>query len=96
MVLVVNLFWWLIYNFLSLCFTGCSTVLVPARVVQALKLNIDDMCAPQPPHLQRRFNASYNPEYGKILNPLLYTVSSNFYFYQVDFYTDLFDFGDWF
>ncbi|BBH06209.1 hypothetical protein Prudu_017789 [Prunus dulcis] len=43
--------------------TGCSTVLVPARVVQALKLNIDDMCAPQQPHLQRRFNASYNPEY---------------------------------
>ncbi|CAL2268224.1 unnamed protein product [Prunus armeniaca] len=47
--------------------TGCSTVLVPARVVQALKLNIDDMCAPQPPHLQRRFNASYNPEYDVAL-----------------------------
>ncbi|KAM2566736.1 hypothetical protein TB1_009198 [Malus domestica] len=38
----------------------CSTVLLPARVVQALNLNIDDM---QHPQLQRRFNGKLNSDY---------------------------------
>ncbi|KAG4922010.1 hypothetical protein AAZX31_18G173100 [Glycine max] len=42
---------------------ACSTVLVPTRVAQALNLNLDDMMAGQPQHLQR-FNASSNMENG--------------------------------
>ncbi|BFG40873.1 hypothetical protein CerSpe_271470 [Prunus speciosa] len=41
--------------------TSCSTVLVPARVVQALKLNIDDMCAPQPPPPSASFQCKLQP-----------------------------------
>ena len=40
---------------------ACSTALVPARVVQALNLNLDDMVGGQPQHLHR-FNASSNME----------------------------------
>ncbi|KAM2954539.1 hypothetical protein FF1_032805 [Malus domestica] len=39
----------------------CSTALLPARVVQALNLNIDDM--QQQPQLQRRFNGRLNSDY---------------------------------
>lgn len=50
-------------------FTGCSTVLLPDRVVQALNLNLEAMEAP--PNLQPRCNGSFNGEYGKHLNPNL-------------------------
>ncbi|XP_024024946.1 uncharacterized protein LOC21406409 [Morus notabilis] len=40
---------------------ACSTVLVPARVVQALNLNLDDMCGAQP-QIQPRFNGSFTPD----------------------------------
>ncbi|XP_062095420.1 uncharacterized protein LOC133801257 [Humulus lupulus] len=39
---------------------ACSTVLLPARVVQALNLNLDDMCGQ--PQLQPRYNGRFGPE----------------------------------
>lgn len=40
---------------------GCSTVLLPARVVQALNLNFEDMGSHSQPH----FNGGVAPDYGK-------------------------------
>lgn len=40
---------------------ACSTVLVPARVVQALNLNLEDMMGAQS-KLQPRFNANFTPD----------------------------------
>ncbi|OMO97344.1 hypothetical protein COLO4_14683 [Corchorus olitorius] len=40
--------------------TGCSTVLLPARVVQALNLNLDEINAQ--PQLHPRFNASFTSD----------------------------------
>ncbi|KAG2690707.1 hypothetical protein I3760_09G202200 [Carya illinoinensis] len=40
---------------------GCSTVLVPARVVQALNLNLEDMLGSQPQHLPR-FSGTITPD----------------------------------
>jgi len=45
-------------------FAACSTVLVPARVAQALNLNLDDMVGGQPPQPMQRFNAGSNLENG--------------------------------
>lgn len=42
--------------------SACSTVLLPARVVQALNLNLDDMGAQ--PQLQPRFNVSFTQDTG--------------------------------
>ncbi|KAM7464012.1 hypothetical protein LguiA_032133 [Lonicera macranthoides] len=44
---------------------GCSTVLLPDRVVQALNLNLEAMEAP--PNLQPRCNGSFNAEYDAAL-----------------------------
>ncbi|GAV65464.1 hypothetical protein CFOL_v3_08979 [Cephalotus follicularis] len=44
---------------------GCSTVLLPARVVQALNLNLDDPRA----QLQPRFNGSFAPDIDVALRP---------------------------
>ncbi|CAJ1802000.1 unnamed protein product [Sphenostylis stenocarpa] len=48
---------------------ACSTVLVPARVAQALNLNLDDMVGGQPQHMQR-FNAGSNMENGAAVSRL--------------------------
>eukprot|EP00257_Ricinus_communis_P012521 XP_002535202.2 uncharacterized protein LOC8269627 [Ricinus communis] len=48
---------------------ACSTVLLPARVVQALNLNLDDI-SPQPQYQPPRFNGSFiadSSEYCKFL-----------------------------
>jgi len=42
---------------------ACSTVLVPARVAQALNLNLDDMVGGQPQQMQR-FDVGTNLENG--------------------------------
>lgn len=44
---------------------ACSTVLLPAKVVQALNLNFDDMGTPCQPR-----SGSYGPESGKLFPPL--------------------------
>jgi len=49
-------------------FSACSTVLVPARVAQALNLNLDEMVRGQPQQVQR-FNAGSNLENGIVLKP---------------------------
>ena len=54
--LLKNFFW---------VFTGCSTVLLPARVVQALNLNLEDMWGNGQPQVQPRFNGRFIPESGK-------------------------------
>lgn len=56
--------YWLmrILNFYVSLLTVCSTVLLPARVVQALNLNLDDMGAQ--PQFQPRFNANFTPDSG--------------------------------
>lgn len=41
---------------------ACSTVLVPARVVQALNLNLGDMCGGAHPQIQPQFNGRYTPD----------------------------------
>lgn len=49
------------------CLTACSTVLVPARVVQALNLNLGDMCCGARPQIQHQFNGRYTPDTGKVM-----------------------------
>ena len=56
-------------------FTGCSTVLVPARVVQALNLNVEDIMGGQPQQVQSRFSANCTPDTGIWVAP----ISSMFY-----------------
>lgn len=41
--------------------SGCPTVLVPAKVVQALNLNFDDMNG----HVQPRFYTGFTSDHGK-------------------------------
>ena len=41
--------------------SGCPTVLVPAKVVQALNLNFDDMNG----HVQPRFYTGFTSDQGK-------------------------------
>ncbi|WVZ04969.1 hypothetical protein V8G54_018315 [Vigna mungo] len=48
---------------------ACSTVLVPARVAQALNLNLDDMVGGQPQQMQR-FNPGTNLENGAAVSRL--------------------------
>ncbi|KAK7373824.1 hypothetical protein VNO80_07244 [Phaseolus coccineus] len=48
---------------------ACSTVLVPARVAQALNLNLDEMVRGQPQQMQR-FNAGSNLENGAAVSRL--------------------------
>ncbi|GMP50948.1 hypothetical protein CsSME_00017362 [Camellia sinensis var. sinensis] len=45
--------------------TGCSTVLMPDRVVQALNLNLEAMEAQ--PQLQSRYDGAFTPEYDAAL-----------------------------
>lgn len=47
-------------------FTACSTVLVPARVVQALNLNLEEMMGAQP-QLQPRLSGTLTPDGGIFL-----------------------------
>ena len=44
--------------------TGCSTALLPARVVQALNLKLDDVGSQT--QLHPRFNGSFAPDVGEI------------------------------
>ncbi|THG16016.1 uncharacterized protein LOC114304334 [Camellia sinensis] len=46
--------------------SGCSTVLLPDRVVQALNLNLDAMDST--PQLQSRYEGTFNPDYDAALN----------------------------
>lgn len=46
--------------------SGCSTVLLPDRVVQALNLNLDAMDSS--PQLQSRYEGTFNPDYDAALN----------------------------
>ncbi|OVA17745.1 hypothetical protein BVC80_1835g123 [Macleaya cordata] len=50
---------------------ACSTVLLPARVVQALNLNFEDMGG-----AQQRFNGGYSLDHGKYLPPFDYAMIS--------------------
>lgn len=63
----------IVYLYFSDCskfFTACSTVLVPARVVQALNLNLEDMMGAQP-QVQPRFSATLTADGGVyIVSPL--------------------------
>lgn len=55
-------------------FVGSSTVLVPARVAQALNLNLDEMCA-QPQNHSRFNGRRLNSENGKFLSHRNYYIS---------------------
>ena len=55
---------WL-YFFVFVFVSGCPTVLVPAKVVQALNLNFDDMNG----HVQPRFYIGFTSYHGK---PIFY------------------------
>lgn len=57
--------------------TGCSTVLLPAKVVQALNLNLEGMGAQA--QFQPRFNASFTTDSGKCLNILLVITGGSFF-----------------
>ena len=41
--------------------------MVPARVVQALNLNLGDMCSGARPQNQPQFNGRYTPGTGKVM-----------------------------
>lgn len=49
--------------------TACSTVLVPARVMQALNLNLEDICSQ--PHVQPMGGGRLNSENGKITSSVI-------------------------
>lgn len=54
---------YLFANYFPQIFTACSTVLVPARVVQALNLNLEEMMGAQP-QLQPRLSGTLTPDGG--------------------------------
>jgi hypothetical protein len=59
-----------IFFFLSL--PACPTVIVPAKVVQALNLNFDDMGG----HAQPRFNTGFASDHGRLI---FWEIGSNFF-----------------
>ena len=67
----------LIMMFVTDIMTGCSTVLLPAKVVQALNLNLEGMGAQAQFH--PRFNASFTTDGGKCLNILLVITGVSFF-----------------
>ena len=50
--------------------SGCPTVLVPAKVVQALNLNFDDLNG----HAQPRFLTGFASEHGNLISIQLFIV----------------------
>ncbi|KAJ0101833.1 hypothetical protein Patl1_06488 [Pistacia atlantica] len=46
--------------------SGCSTVLVPAKVVQALNLSFDEINGNNA-HAQHRFNTAFGPHYDALM-----------------------------